>query len=72
MILKKDEYKIQDDGIWVSKKALEKWEDHYYKLGKESCSSLNLAMYCGKHSVIYDLLMMFVQPVRTPRKEDEK
>lgn len=60
MTLREGEYKIQDDGIWISKKALEEWEDHYYKLGKGTCNSLLHAMYYGKHSVIFDLLLMFV------------
>lgn len=59
MTLREGEYKIQDDGIWISKKALEEWEDYYYNICKKSRSSFNFAMCYGKHSVIYDLLKMF-------------
>ena len=32
MQLERDEYKIQDDGIWISKKALEECKKHYRKV----------------------------------------
>jgi hypothetical protein len=32
MVLEKDEYFIQDDGIWISKAALEECRDHYCKV----------------------------------------
>jgi hypothetical protein len=62
MTLEKDEYKIQDDGIWISKKALEELREHYNKvsLGCDREKKFLLAnFYMGKRHAYIDLLKHF-------------
>ena len=62
MILEKDEYKIQDDGIWISKKAIEECKQHYCKVA-DKChlekNNLQKVFYMGKADVYVDLLKHF-------------
>lgn len=62
MILQDDEYKIQDDGIWISKAALEECKQHYCKVA-DKChlgkNSLQKVFYTGKADVYVDLLKHF-------------
>ena len=66
MILQSDEYKIQDDGIWISKKALEEFKTKFTTLAKEKGGQLELDIsntdmwyYLGKRDVLIDLLKHF-------------
>ena len=62
MVLEKDEFKIQDDGIWISKKALEECKQHYCKVA-DKChlgkNNLQKVFYMGKADVYVDLLKHF-------------
>ena len=62
MQLERDEYKIQDDGIWIRKKALEECKKHYKQVA-EHCfdekNELKTLFYIGKSDVYYDLLKHF-------------
>jgi hypothetical protein len=62
MVLQNDEFKIQDDGIWISKKALEELREHYNKvsLGCDREKKFLLAnFYMGKCHAYIDLLKHF-------------
>lgn len=64
MRLENDEYKIQDDGIWISKKALEECKKHYCKVADEchlGKNNLQKVFYTGKADVYVDLLKHFEQ-----------
>ena len=62
MRLENDEYKIQDDGIWISKKALKECKQHYCKVA-DKChlgkNNLQKVFYMGKADVYVDLLKHF-------------
>ena len=58
----KDNYKIENDGIWVARSELEKWRKHYVEIAHErQCKKqFELEMfYYGKKDVLTDLLKMF-------------
>ena len=62
MRLERDEYKIQDDGIWISKKALEECKQHYCKVANKlhlGKYNLQKVFYTGKADVYVDLLKHF-------------
>lgn len=62
MVLQDDEYKIQDDGIWISKKALEKLQEHYNKVSlgcDREMKMLQAHFYMGKCIAYIDLLKHF-------------
>lgn len=66
MILQDDEYKIENDGIWISKKALEEWKEHYLKVSDnhkqdfvKSKDNIKFPYFLGKSGVLSDLLKMF-------------
>lgn len=59
MTLQKDEYKIEDNGIWISKDALESWRKHYTLVAKLKKGDLLQGLYLGKADVLIDLLKMF-------------
>ena len=66
MVLQDDEYKIQDDGIWISKKALEECKQHYCKVAdkfkpkpKKQKLDFRYPFYIGKSDVYVDLLKHF-------------
>lgn len=59
MRLEGDEYRIQDGGIWISKKAIEALWQHYKRI---DANSVPYDMYClGKASVLMDILKHFEQ-----------
>ena len=62
MVLQKDEFRIEGDGIWISKKALEECKQHYCKVA-DKChlgkSNLHKVFYTGKADVYIDLLKHF-------------
>ena len=62
MVLQSDEYKIENDGIWISKKALEECKQHYCKVA-DKChlrkNNLQKVFYTGKADVYVDLLKHF-------------
>ena len=64
MQLEQDEYRIQDDGIWISKKALEECKQHYKQVA-ENCfdekNELKTLFYIGKSNVYSELLKHFEQ-----------
>lgn len=58
MQLERDEYKIQDDGIWISKKALEGLRQHYKRTAINEFKPYN--MYdVGKADILTDILKHF-------------
>lgn len=67
MILQNDEYKIENDGIWISKKALESWRDHYQNVadGKHIYppNELQKLFFIGKADVLTELLKHFEELV---------
>ena len=62
MVLEKDEYRIEGDGIWISKAALEECKQHYQKVA-DKChlgkNNLQKVFYTGKADVYRDLLKHF-------------
>ena len=64
MQLEQDEYRIQDEGIWISKKALEECKKHYCNVA-DKChlgkNNLQKVFYTGKADVYVDLLKHFEQ-----------
>lgn len=62
MVLEKDEYRIEGDGIWISKKALEECKQHYQKVA-DKChlgkNNIQKVFYIGKADVCNDLLKHF-------------
>lgn len=67
MVLEKDEYRIEGDGIWISKKALEELRTQFFTtLAKEKSNlpELDIAntdmwYHLGKRDVLTDLLKHF-------------
>ena len=68
MVLKTNEYKIENDGIWISKKALERNRDafahianEYNEKSKERASIYKsfYRHYLGKKDAISEILKMF-------------
>lgn len=61
MTLKEDEYKVQNDGIWISRTALEEFSCHYRKLcvKAENDNSGMGFYYMGKHDILEDILGHF-------------
>lgn len=54
------DYKINGDYISISKKELEEWRDHYWKVsGEYKDDEFRRAYYIGKQSNIVDILKMF-------------
>ena len=68
MILQANEFKIENDGIWISKKALEECKKHYCKVA-DQCKkeyfdgkdNFKFPMYIGKADVYRDLIKHFEQ-----------
>ena len=62
MILQSDEFKIDGDGIWIRRKALEECKQHYQKVA-DKChlgkNNLQKVFYTGKVDVYRDLLKHF-------------
>lgn len=66
MVLQKEEYKIENNGIWIPKKVLRQLRDHYCKVsdkGKkeffDNKDNFKMPFYLGKADVYKDLLKMF-------------
>ena len=66
MVLESDEYKIQNDGIWISKAALEECRDHYCNVAdkfkpkpRRQDLDFRWPFYIGKADVCIDLLKHF-------------
>lgn len=66
MTLNKDEYRIEGDGIWISKKAIENLRTHYTDIAKEkSCfpeldiTKTDMWYYLGKRDAMIELLKHF-------------
>ena len=66
MVLQDDEYRIQDDGIWISKKALKEFRTQFTAIAKEKggqpeldISNTDMWYYLGKRDVMIDLLKHF-------------
>jgi hypothetical protein len=62
MQLENDEYRIDGDGIWISKAALEECKQHYCKVA-DKChlgkNNLQKVFYTGKADVYMDWLKHF-------------
>ena len=57
MTLNNDEYKIEGNGIWISKDALESLKVHYCKVAdKYKKEMFRNGLYLGKAEVVNDLL----------------
>lgn len=64
MVLRSDEFKIQNDGIWISKKALKELREHYNKVSlgcDREMKMLQAHFYMGKCHAYIDLLKHFEQ-----------
>jgi len=63
MILKEKDYRIEEDGIWISKKALEEVRDYYREVCKEHAKSEVLdwsaGVDLGKRDMLNDILKCF-------------
>lgn len=57
MVLQSDEYKIENDGIWISKKAIEELRQ-YYKRVVSNTVPYDM-YYVGKANVLADILKHF-------------
>ena len=57
MVLQNDDSKIQDDGIWISRKAIEELRQ-YYKRTANNATPYNM-YYVGKADVLTDILKHF-------------
>lgn len=68
MILQSDEYKIENNGIWIPKKVLKQLQKQYCKVA-DQCKkeyfdgkdNFKFPMYIGKADVYIDLLKHFEQ-----------
>lgn len=63
MILGEKDYRIEEDGIWISKKALEKVRDYYREVCKEHAKGEVLdwsaGVDLGKRDMLNDILKHF-------------
>ena len=60
MTLSNDEYKIEDNGIWIRKDVLERCKAHYAKEADAyKKDTFRYPYYLGKSEVFLDLLKMF-------------
>ena len=63
MTLKEKDYKIEEDGIWISKKALEEVRDYYREVRKEHAKGEALdwsaGVDLGKRDMLNDILKCF-------------
>ena len=66
MILQRDEYRIEGDGIWISRKALEECKNHYCKVADkfkpkkgDEKFDFKYPFYIGKADIVVDILKMF-------------
>lgn len=71
MVLKQNEYKIDDNGIWISKKALERNRDTFFEIAMEhkggaAKGNIDNAYYYhfhGKADALIEILKMFNQEI---------
>lgn len=54
----RENYKIGNDGIWIAKKELEEWRDHYLAAANDREYKPYEFYYRGKADVLTDLLKM--------------
>jgi len=66
MVLQANEFKIENDGIWISKSALEECKKHYCKVAdkfsikpKKQELDFRYPFYLGKADICVDLLKHF-------------
>ena len=63
MTLKEKDYRIEEDGIWISKKALEEVRDYYREVCKGYAKSEVLdwsaGVDLGKRDILNDILKHF-------------
>lgn len=55
----RDNYKIENGGIWISRKELEEWRDRYVVIVKDIEYNPYVEYYKGKVDLLIDLLKMF-------------
>lgn len=66
MILQANDFKIENDGIWISKKAIEEFRTRFTTFAKEKggqpeldISKTDMWYYLGKRDMLIDLLKHF-------------
>ena len=62
MMLRNGEYRIDGDGIWISKEVLEQWKKQYRENAESLFSDENQVLafyYSGKADVFTDILKTF-------------
>ena len=60
MTFRKDEFKVEGEGVWLSKEALTLWREHYCKLADQNKKNETLRfLYCGSASTLADILKCF-------------
>lgn len=66
MVIRGDDYKIEGEGIWLSKELLEKYKAHYLNVAeghrdswKKNKDTFKFPFYVGKAEVMIDILKMF-------------
>jgi hypothetical protein len=61
-MLRNGEYRIDGDGIWISKEVLEQWKKQYRENAESLFSDENPVLafyYSGKADVFNDIMKMF-------------
>lgn len=66
MVIRGDDYKIEGEGIWLSKELLENYKRHYMNVAegnrdkwKKNEDTFRYPFYLGKVEVLIDILKMF-------------
>ena len=60
MVLDDKEYRIEGEGIWISKDTLAKYRNHYGKVADQyKKEDFRYGLYLGKADIMIDLLKMF-------------
>lgn len=55
----RENYKIENDGIWISSKELESWRDHYSRIANDCEYKPFKEYFNGKADVLADILKTF-------------
>ena len=75
MILKENDFRIEEDGIWISKKALEEVRDYYREVCKGHAKSEVLDWSAGvdhgKRDILNDILKCFNENLIVTNKDVE-
>ena len=75
MILKENDFRIEEDGIWISKKALEEVRDYYREVCKGYAKSEVLdwsaGVDLGKRDILNDILKCFNENLIVTNKDVE-